>query len=137
MKKKVQEKKLILFNVGGTYFQTSRSTLTRATPNCSPLHRISSNSTNINFDRDEKGAYWIDRDPAYFQVLLNYMRHGHLLLNNQLVEEGVLLEAEYFNIPQLVNLIQQRINNRALNAFLGPQSQEWLSQCVNKNLLDV
>lgn len=99
------DKKWIWLNVGGTFLMTHRSTLIKGTPTSSPLHRISSNSTNVDFDRDERGAYLIDRDPAYFQVILNFLRTGRLVMDKNLSEEGVLIEAEYFKLPDLIQLL--------------------------------
>lgn len=38
--------------------------------------------------KDETGAYVIDRDPTYFGPILNYLRHGKLVYNKELAEEG-------------------------------------------------
>lgn len=110
---------------------TSRLTLTRLTALNSPLHRISTNSTNVHFDRDERGAYLIDRDPAYFSVVLNFLRHGHLLLTKDVTEEGVLIESEYFNIPDLNRAIKQRISSRSLNLMMN--QQDFLHNYLNNN----
>lgn len=107
------DKKWITLNVGGEYFTTTRVTLSKASN--SFLHRLSLktiDSHDLESDRDEKGAFLIDRDPHYFQVVLNYLRHGKLIMSKNLIEEGVLEEAEFYNITDLIKLAKQAIIER-------------------------
>lgn len=44
--------------------------------------------------------------------MLSYLRHGKLILETNLVEEGVLEEAEFYNIQTLIDLVKDRIRER-------------------------
>jgi len=52
----------------------------------------SSSSLVLRLLQDDSGAYVIDRDPTYFGPVLNYLRHGKLVHNKELAEEGLCLE---------------------------------------------
>jgi hypothetical protein len=41
--------------------------------------------------QDEHGAYLIDRSPEYFEPILNYLRHGQLIINEGVNIRGKML----------------------------------------------
>lgn len=97
--------KWIRLNVGGRVFVTSYSTIAQREPNM--LSRMFSSNLRMNpSDRDESGAYLLDRSPEYFEVILNYLRHGQLIYNRNVNPEGVLEEARFFGIESLVQQLQ-------------------------------
>ncbi|GFS07391.1 BTB/POZ domain-containing protein KCTD5-like [Elysia marginata] len=100
----------VRLNVGGTTFLTTRTTLGRDQK--SFLYRLVQEAADLNTDKDTDGAFLIDRDPSYFGPVLNFLRHGKLVMNKDLAEEGVLEEAEFYNITELIKVVKERIVER-------------------------
>jgi len=103
-------KEWVKLNVGGTNFMTTKTTLCK--DHKSFLYRLCQEETDLSSVKDESGAFLIDRDPTYFVPVLNYLRHGKLVLDKTMSEEGVLEEAEFYNITDLIKLVKERIHNR-------------------------
>lgn len=110
--------KWIRLNVGGKHFVTTSTTLSKYPK--SFLYRLCQKDPDLDSDKDETGAYLIDRDPTYFEPVLNYLRHGKLVINKDLVEEGVLEEAEFYNIAELICLVKERMMDRDLRVVQPP-----------------
>lgn len=100
----------ITLNVGGRIFTTSRSTLTQQYPE-SMLSRMFTDTTDQGWysSVDSTGAYLIDRSPQYFEPILNYLRHGRLILDKNLNPSGVLEEAKFFGISPLIETLEDII----------------------------
>ncbi|XP_064599984.1 BTB/POZ domain-containing protein KCTD5-like [Liolophura sinensis] len=107
---KAKNSQWVKLNVGGTLFMTTRTTLCRDPK--SFLYRLCQEDPDLHSDKDENGAYLIDRDPTYFGPVLNYLRHGKLVINKDLAEEGILEEAEFYNITDLIKLAKEKIQER-------------------------
>jgi hypothetical protein len=100
----------VKLNVGGTHFLTTKTSLCKDPK--SFLYRLCQDSSDLGSEKDETGAFLIDRDPKYFGPVLNFLRHGKLVIDKNLAEEGVLEEAEFYNITELIKLIKERISSR-------------------------
>ncbi|XP_032430870.1 BTB/POZ domain-containing protein KCTD5 isoform X1 [Xiphophorus hellerii] len=126
--------KWVRLNVGGTVFLTTRQTLLKE--QTSFLYRLCQQQ-DLHSDTDETGAYVIDRDPTYFGPVLNYLRHGKLVYNKELAEEGVLEEAEFYNITPLIKLIKERIverDSKATQQQVPPKHVYRVLQCQEEEL---
>jgi len=100
----------VRLNVGGTVFLTTKTTLCKDPK--SFLARLCQAETELGSEKDESGAYLIDRDPLYFSPVLNWLRHGKLVLDKNMQEEGVLEEAEFYSITDLIKILKERIQSR-------------------------
>jgi len=105
-----KKSKWIRLNVGGTYFCTTTDTLSKYPDTF--LHKLCHSENNMSSDKDETGAFLIDREPSYFAPILNFMRHGKLVYDKNVSEEGILEEAEFYNIEELVSTIKTKIQER-------------------------
>jgi len=101
----------VRLNVGGKVFLTTKQTLSREPT--SFLARLCKEEEVLSSEKDDSGAYLIDRDSDYFSSILNYLRHGKLVLDKGLSEEGLLEEAEFYNLPRLIHLCTEKMEQKA------------------------
>lgn len=84
------ESPIIKFNVGGKIFMTLRPTITKY-PESLLAIIISGRHTII---KDENGCVFIDRNPKYFEFVLDIMRGAEVD-----IPEEVISELSYYMIP--------------------------------------
>uniref|UniRef100_A0A8C7M0K3 BTB/POZ domain-containing protein KCTD9 n=1 Tax=Oncorhynchus mykiss TaxID=8022 RepID=A0A8C7M0K3_ONCMY len=100
----------LTLNVGGCCFTTTRSTLVSKEPASMLAHMFRDKDVWGN-KQDSHGAYLIDRSPGYFEPILNYLRHGQLIINDGINPLGVLEEARFFGIEQLAEQLENLIKS--------------------------
>uniref|UniRef100_A0A4W5LKH0 Potassium channel tetramerization domain containing 9a n=1 Tax=Hucho hucho TaxID=62062 RepID=A0A4W5LKH0_9TELE len=94
----------LTLNIGGRLFTTTRPI------GISLLILLPSTFFDVwGNKQDEHGAYLIDRSPEYFEPILNYLRHGQLIINEGINLLGVLEEARFFGIEQLADQLEVAI----------------------------
>ncbi|CAI2355562.1 unnamed protein product [Caenorhabditis sp. 36 PRJEB53466] len=132
-----QNSSWVRLNVGGKVFQTTKSTLMREPG--SFLYRLCQEEQGLPSDKDETGAYLIDRDPNFFSPILNYLRHGKLIMDPGVSEEGILVEADFYNLPTLSQMIMDRMQDREneLKTFQNNKFVYRVLQCHEEELASV
>ncbi|XP_078725517.1 BTB/POZ domain-containing protein KCTD9 [Lampetra fluviatilis] len=101
----------LTLNVGGRHFTTTRGTLVNKDPNCM-LAKMFDRREGWSNTRDPSGAYLIDRSPEYFEPVINFLRHGTVIVNEGLNLQGVLEEAKFFGISPLIEQMEQLMKNK-------------------------
>ena len=102
---------LVKLNVGGCKFTTTRSTLTNDPD--SMLARMFAHEESVApAAKDEDGAFFIDRDGAYFKTILNFLRGGNLIVEPGISLEGLKAEAEYYGLDSLEEKIEEKIKEK-------------------------
>jgi len=95
--------------VGGKSFSTTRETLLKAKD--SFFHTLLESG---NFKPDEKGVWFIDRNPKYFEIIIEFLRTGELftkyLSDEQL--KALKIEIDWYDI---------QISGRSQSHLLGSQ----------------
>ncbi|PAA91845.1 hypothetical protein BOX15_Mlig012327g1 [Macrostomum lignano] len=102
----------VKLNVGGKLFLTTRSTLTQKEPDsmlAKMLTTYDGDARRWHNRTDTDGAILVDRSPEYFEPLLNYLRHGRLILDRHVSPLGVLAEAQFYGIQGVMDELNQLV----------------------------
>lgn len=102
---------VVELNVGGVFYSTSLSTLTKEPD--SMLGQIFSGKPSAakgQIVKDSKGKYFIDRDGVLFRYILDFVRNGKLVLPENFHEkERLKQEAEHFKLSNMVKSIDRAV----------------------------
>lgn len=132
---KINKSSWITLNVGGQQFLTTKHTLLRS-PSIfrqflqdEPTEKIPSyklkywtqkykaykSPQKLNLDiqayyqirQKEYNTFYVDRDPICFGVVLNFLRHGKLIYTKDVSITGIMEEASYFQVEELIDIIEE------------------------------
>lgn len=89
-----QHEQIVKLNVGGKRFCTTTSTMVQSGSNF---------LSNLLMGRmaavkDEEGYIFIDRNGANFEIILDYLRNGLLLIPSSIPLKAVVVEAQFYSI---------------------------------------
>lgn len=93
--------RIVRLNIGGYKYATTRATLLTI-PNSYFAALL---DERVPTAKDEKGAYFIDRDGQYFPPILTYLRTKELHVPLQ-DRRAVLREAKFYLLTPVVQLLQ-------------------------------
>jgi len=98
---------VVFLNVGGEKLETTRQTLLNDPT--SMLAKMFDPVSPLQPGVLRDGAYFIDRDPKYFRIILNYLRSGQLILESSVPIEAIKTEASYFGLVGLEEIVNQKL----------------------------
>ena len=117
----------IKLNVGGVTYQTSLQTLKKY-----PGSLIAEMfSAKFSLKRSDDGSFFIDRDGTHFRHILNYLRTGNAPVPSVLKEnsEEILVEAEYYGLIELVNMVKNQVKADDNNDKGGEKHEDMDETC--------
>jgi len=106
---------ILSLDVGGTIFRTSRATLLQSPGSMLSKMFDPSMPLSPGVQCKEKNTYFIDRDPHYFRVILNYLRTGKLVMDHDCSADGILTEARYFGLNEIERALQGSAQELVIN----------------------
>ena len=97
----MNSKSILKVDVGGQIFQTNVNTLCKYPDSMLCAMFSHTNSGLTPMPKTEKGHFFLDADPIYFRVILNWLRLGKVTLDNPGLLKGTMALAEYFGLDEL------------------------------------
>jgi len=115
---------IVTLNVGGEKFETTRQTLLNDPS--SMLAKMFDPVSPLQPGVLRDGAYFIDRDPTYFRVILNYLRSGQLIVDGSAPIEAIKTEASYFGLVDLEEQVNQKTTDTEKDKSEPSDTDEFL-----------
>ena len=113
---------IVELNVGGVFYTTALTTLTKDTENL--LGQMFTGKSKTPVLRDSKGKFFIDRDGVLFRYILDYLRNQKLVLPESFSEkERLRNEADYFQMPEMLDALNAKRVIPVIDPTVGMVSQ--------------
>ena len=98
---------IIEINVGGRLFQTTVFTLTKYPDSMlSAMFSYTTGTGMLLMPKTKDDQYFLDADPKYFEIILNWLRLGEITTNNPDIRKGTLSLANYFGLEELMEQLK-------------------------------
>ena len=97
----MNSKSILKLDVGGQIFKTNVNTLCKYPDSMLCAMFSHTNSGLTPMPKTDKGHFFLDADPIYFRVILNWLRLGKVTLDNPGLLKGTVALAEYFGLDEL------------------------------------
>ena len=110
----------IRLNVGGTIFETTRTTLT-SVPDSLLAKMFDVDSSLPPASTSEDGTFRIDADPRAFSVILYWLRYKSLFLGKDIEAEAVTPVADYVGLQDLkkeLELLKEPVTKKDDDDFI-------------------
>jgi len=110
----------IKLNVGGQPFLTTLETILSCPD--SVLSKMFDPESGFEPAHKENGVYFIDANPTYFGIILDWMRYRQIIAGSEINLNAVAKIADYYGLVDLVEEIKKSQNPPAPSQILG----KWL-----------
>ena len=113
----------VILNVGGTLFYTTKSTLT------SQKNMFYAMFSSENFKPNKRGEYFIDRNPKYFDIILDYLRgiEDEEKWSQISSKKYFIMELDFYQIKVEENKLGFKYLKSYLNNLGNDEEQEIIS----------
>ena len=98
---------IITLDVGGKIFRTYIQTLTKYPESLLAVMFSHTDKGMAPMPKTKDGYYFLDVNPVYFELILDYLRNGEILTKNEEILQGVRSLANYFGLTDLLNELQE------------------------------
>ena len=125
---------IVTLNVGGQIFQTTIHTLTKYPDSMLATMFCHSKNGLSPMPKTQEGHYFLDADPDFFKVILNWLRLGKITTNDSNLYTGVIALADFLGLDQLKNTIEERKKTNIIQERKNQNAQNFQKSGENEQL---